>query len=86
MSLVTLFNSLLAITAVQFLAKVSFDPIYGARPVAENNEYVKSKMVDEFLFGKLKNGGSVHLDIESGTTKLDFGERSTATAKTKVQV
>lgn len=49
--------------AVKFLAKVSFDPVYGARPVARKiDEHVKSKMVDDLLFGKLKSGGTVHLD------------------------
>ncbi len=73
--------------SVKFLAKVSFDPIYGARPVARKiDEYVKSKMVDELLFGKLKNGGSVHLEIENNTTKLEFGQKNTQPSKTKVQV
>lgn len=73
--------------SVKFLAKVSFDPIYGARPVARKiDEHVKSKMVDELLFGKLKNGGSVHLDIENNTTKLEFGQKNTQPAKAKAQV
>jgi ATP-dependent Clp protease ATP-binding subunit ClpA len=73
--------------SVKFLAKVSFDPIYGARPVARKiDEYVKSKMVDELLFGKLKNGGSVHLEIENNTTKLEFGQKNTQPAKAKAQV
>jgi ATP-dependent Clp protease ATP-binding subunit ClpA len=77
--------------SVKFLAKVSFDPIYGARPVARKiDEHVKSKMVDELLFGKLKNGGSVHLTVEleseNNITKLEFGQKNTQPVKTKVQV
>ncbi len=63
-------------SAVKFLAKVSYDPTYGARPVARKiEEHVKSKMVDELLFGQLKNGGLVHLDIENDTTKLSITQK-----------
>ncbi len=53
------------------LATASFDPIYGARPVARKiDQLIKASMVDEILFGKLKNGGEVQIDYIS--SKLDF--------------
>ncbi len=71
--------------AMKYLAKVSYDPIYGARPVARKiDEHVKSKMVDELLFGKLKNGGIVHLDIKDDQTFLTFDQKPLA-VKTKVK-
>ena len=72
---------------VKFLAKVSFDPIYGARPVARKiDDYVKSKMVDELLFGKLKNGGTVHVEIENDSTVLTFDQKNNSPLKTKMKV
>ncbi len=72
--------------SVKYLAKVSYDPIYGARPVARKiDEHVKSKMVDELLFGKLKNGGIVHLDIKDDQTFLTFDQKPLA-VKAKVKV
>ncbi len=72
--------------AVKYLAQVSYDPIYGARPVARKiDEHVKSKMVDELLFGKLKNGGIVHLDIKDDQTFLTFDQKTTS-VKAKVKV
>ena len=72
--------------SVKYLAKVSYDPIYGARPVARKiDEHVKSKMVDELLFGKLKTGGLVHLDIKDDQTFLTFEQKPLAVkAKAKV--
>lgn len=77
--------------SVKFLAKVSFDPIYGARPVARKiDEHVKTKMVDELLFGKLKNGGVVHLDTEinnnTEATVLTFDKKTAVPTKSKVKV
>lgn len=48
---------------VEFLAKTGYDPAYGARPLARTiDKHVKSILVDELLFGKLKNGGDLHVD------------------------
>lgn len=56
--------------SIRFLAKKSFDPIYGARPVARKiDELVKSQLVDEILFGSLKDGGRVSI---SGSDVLKF--------------
>jgi ATP-dependent Clp protease ATP-binding subunit ClpA len=72
---------------VHFLAEVSYDPIYGARPVARKiDEHIKSKMVDELLFGKLKMGGSVHVDIINKETALTFEQKNTSQTKTNTRV
>ena len=61
---------------VDHLAKVSYDPIYGARPVARKiDQLIKANLVDEILFGKLKTGGEFQIDYVNSTTgpaALDF--------------
>ena len=48
---------------IEFIAKTGYDPAYGARPLARTiDKHVKSILVDELLFGKLKNGGDLHVD------------------------
>ncbi len=48
---------------VEHLAQIGFDPVYGARPLARTiDKSVKSVLVDELLFGKLKNGGDLFVD------------------------
>lgn len=49
---------------VKYIAEKSFDIVYGARPVARKiDELVKSQMIDEILFGKLKDGGQVSVEV-----------------------
>ena len=56
---------------VEHLAQVSFDPIYGARPVARKiDQLIKANLVDEILFGKLKTGGEFQIDFVDA--KFDF--------------
>jgi ATP-dependent Clp protease ATP-binding subunit ClpA len=51
--------------AADWLAKRGYDESFGARPLARIiNEYVKKPMADELLFGKLKDGGIVKIDID----------------------
>ena len=72
--------------AIKILAKISYDPIYGARPVARKiDEQVKSKMVDELLFGKLKNGGTVHADALANDIVLTFGNLTAPLKKPTVK-
>jgi ATP-dependent Clp protease ATP-binding subunit ClpA len=48
---------------IEFIAKTGYDPAYGARPLARTiDKHIKSILVDELLFGKLKNGGDLHVD------------------------
>jgi ATP-dependent Clp protease ATP-binding subunit ClpA len=60
--------------AADWLATKGYDESFGARPLARViQEQVKKPMADELLFGKLKNGGIVRIDIDaSDKDKLKF--------------
>lgn len=66
-----------------YLGKKGFDPLMGARPMARLiQDTIRKALADELLFGKLANGGSVHVDIDDNDeVKLVFSkdkESSTA--------
>ncbi|MGE3303833.1 MAG: ATP-dependent Clp protease ATP-binding subunit ClpA [Hyphomonadaceae bacterium] len=51
--------------AADWIAKRGFDEAFGARPLArEIQEHIKKPMADELLFGSMKNGGIVKVDID----------------------
>lgn len=53
-------------SVVDEIAKQGFSPIYGARPIARTiDQLIKSQLVDELLFGELKNGGSILVECAS---------------------
>jgi ATP-dependent Clp protease ATP-binding subunit ClpA len=56
------------------LGKKGFDPLMGARPMARLiQDTIRKALADELLFGRLVNGGSVHVDIDSKEeVKLSF--------------
>ncbi len=60
--------------AADWLATRGYDESFGARPLARLiQEQVKKPMADELLFGKLKNGGIVKIDIDpTDKDKLKF--------------
>ena len=60
--------------ARDWLAKRGFDPDMGARPLARTiQEHVKKPMAEELLFGKLRKGGNVLIDIDKkDAEKLSF--------------
>ncbi len=63
--------------AKSWLGKKGFDPDYGARPLARIiQEHIKKPMADELLFGDLKRGGAVKVDLDpaadDGAGKLTF--------------
>jgi ATP-dependent Clp protease ATP-binding subunit ClpA len=60
--------------AADWIATRGYDESFGARPLARLiQEQVKKPMADELLFGKLKNGGIVKIDIDSqDKDKLKF--------------
>lgn len=58
---------------VRYLAEKGFDSVYGARPIARKiDQLIKSQLVDELLFGKLKGGGRVSIDLEKEKLTFDF--------------
>ncbi len=58
---------------LKYLAEKGFDPVYGARPISRKiDQLIKSQLVDELLFGKLKTGGKVKLTILNDKIEFDF--------------
>jgi ATP-dependent Clp protease ATP-binding subunit ClpA len=57
-----------------WLAREGFDPQMGARPMANLIESrLHRALADELLFGRLANGGRVHLDVnDAGEVGLSF--------------
>ncbi|GHF57197.1 ATP-dependent Clp protease ATP-binding subunit ClpA [Deinococcus metalli] len=54
------------------LADLGYDPAMGARPLARViEERVKRPLADELLFGRLKDGGAVTVDVEDGAFTFD---------------
>ncbi|MDZ4736849.1 MAG: ATP-dependent Clp protease ATP-binding subunit ClpA [Rhodospirillaceae bacterium] len=59
--------------ARDWLAKIGFDPLYGARPLARMiQEHVKKPLAEELLFGRLQAGGLVQVDLAESGDKLAF--------------
>ncbi len=70
-------------TAKGWLATNGFDPSLGARPLArciDNN--IKKPLAKEMLFGRLVNGGSVLVTVDSSTQalKLEYLSKSNSTS------
>lgn len=57
-----------------YLGKKGFDPLMGARPMARLiQDTIRKALADELLFGRLADGGSVHIDLdENNEVKLEF--------------
>lgn len=57
-----------------YLGKKGFDPQMGARPMARLiQDTIRKALADELLFGRLSNGGAVHVDIDDNDqVKLVF--------------
>jgi len=60
--------------AADWLAKRGYDEAFGARPLGRViQEHVKKPMADELLFGRLKTGGIVRVDVDpQDAEKLAF--------------
>ena len=65
-------------TLKTYLGKKGFDPLMGARPMARLiQDTIRKALADELLFGRLSNGGSVHVDIDDkDQIKLVFNEEA----------
>ncbi len=67
--------------ARDWLAEKGYDPTMGARPMARVlQENIKRPLADEILFGKLVNGGRVHVTEKDGELSLEIEEPSPADA------
>ena len=63
-----------------YLGKKGFDPLMGARPMARLiQDTIRKALADELLFGRLANGGSVHVDIDDkDEVKLIFASNKSS--------
>lgn len=63
--------------AIDWLASKGYDPIYGARPLGRLIQTeLKDPLSDEILFGKLKNGGKVYIDLMKDRLDCKFSGKS----------
>ena len=71
-----------------YLGKKGFDPLMGARPMARLiQDTIRKALADELLFGKLANGGSVHVDIDANNeVKLIFADDKTVSKNALAEV
>ena len=59
--------------AREWLGKRGYDKMMGARPMARLiQEKVKQRLADELLFGKLSNGGEVHVGVKDDTLAFEL--------------
>jgi len=60
--------------ATNWIAEKGYDENFGARPLGRViQEYIKKPLAEEILFGQLKKGGVVKLDVDAADeTRLDF--------------
>ena len=62
-----------SLSAKKYLARVGYEPAYGARPLARLiQDKVKKPLAEELLFGKLSKGGLVKIDFNRDEDKLTF--------------
>jgi ATP-dependent Clp protease ATP-binding subunit ClpA len=59
--------------ACEWFALKGFDPVFGARPMARLiQRELKNKLADEILFGALKEGGVVRIDLKDEALTFDM--------------
>ena len=60
--------------ATEWLSKRGYDEKFGARPLTRViQEHIKKPLADEILFGQLKSGGLVKVDVDAADAdRLDF--------------
>lgn len=65
--------------AQDWLIEKGYDSLYGARPLQRLiQEKLKKPMADEILFGKLTQGGTVHISLREDVLHFDITSRSNA--------
>lgn len=61
----------LSASAREWLGARGFDPVLGARPMARLiQREIKDKLADHILFGNLKKGGRVSVDLDEGSLQF----------------
>ncbi|MFC3100962.1 ATP-dependent Clp protease ATP-binding subunit ClpA [Altererythrobacter lauratis] len=67
-----------------WLATRGYDKLYGARPMARLiQEKVKQPLAEELLFGKLANGGEVHVSVKDDKLSFELTPTAPKPAKPK---
>ena len=62
--------------ACDWFAAKGFDPVFGARPMARLiQRELKNKLADEILFGALKDGGMVRVDLKENGLVFETAEK-----------
>ena len=85
----TLKNVELTVTpeVLKWLLNKGYDRAYGARPLARTvDEHVKKPLVDELLFGRISEGGRVHVQVENEALKFQFSTNSSGQKNKKEKV
>jgi ATP-dependent Clp protease ATP-binding subunit ClpA len=60
----------------KFLMTKGYDRAYGARPMARAlQDYLKTPLVDEILFGKLSKGGTVKAKLKKNKIEFEFSDQ-----------
>lgn len=76
--------------AIAWLAEKGYDELMGARPLGRViQEHIKKPLADEVLFGKLKHGGTVRVDVVTkpdGKTDLSLESVSDKPVKPKQDI
>ncbi len=72
--------------ALERLAEKGYEPDFGARPLARViQREIKNRLTDEVLFGKLKGGGRVEVDVdEEGEFEFVFQDQRSAKSADRV--
>jgi ATP-dependent Clp protease ATP-binding subunit ClpA len=59
--------------ARRYLAEKGYDPTFGARPMARLIQTeIKRVLADEILFGRLRDGGHVEIDVRDGALTFEY--------------
>ncbi len=59
--------------ARRYLAEKGYDPAFGARPMARLIQTeIKRVLADDILFGRLRDGGRVEIDVRDGALTFDY--------------
>jgi ATP-dependent Clp protease ATP-binding subunit ClpA len=60
-------------STVNWLASKGYDPVYGARPLARLIQTtIKDVLSEEMLFGRLKKGGTVLIDLKGDDLSFSY--------------
>lgn len=78
-------NILMTNRAKKYIAQQGYDKEMGARPLSRViANKIKEPLTDEILFGKLKNGGSVKIDVKKDILAFDYTPAANTAKKVKV--